>query len=186
MQNLFKSLVLLAIVVASANASATLVEDYINLYEDNGDKYVYLSAGHSYTVTHDLTDEGVPFDYFVDNAWLNLSFSDDFGWETLDLSWWDNEVAIAHGEGIFDVFEVDGTIFSYEIEHVNIFDAGVAALNSVGQLQVTITSIFGDFYWKESTLFAEISPVSVNEPTTLILLGIGIIGLGLARRRKPQ
>jgi hypothetical protein len=62
--------------------------------------------------------------------------------------------------------------------------AGRAELNSSGSLQVSITSLFGDFYLGGSTLNAHGDRNSVPEPGTLALFGVALIGFGLMRRKR--
>ncbi|MEW8442105.1 MAG: PEP-CTERM sorting domain-containing protein, partial [Candidatus Thiodiazotropha taylori] len=74
-----------------------------------------------------------------------------------------------------------GTSFVGDLE-VN----ALGALNADGKLDVTIASLWGDFHVGNSVLSVVTSddPTSVPEPSTLLLLSIGLLGLGAARRAK--
>lgn len=60
--------------------------------------------------------------------------------------------------------------------------ASVATLNKSGLLDVNVFSTWGDFIVGGSTL--EVKTSEVPEPASLVLLGLGLLGLGLARRQK--
>ena len=49
---------------------------------------------------------------------------------------------------------------------------------------MTIKATQGDFYFKRSLLTVTGGTVRVQEPSTLALLGIGLLGAGLASRRR--
>lgn len=181
MRTFIKTALFSLVLAAASQASAVIVTDFVDIHEVY-DGYLLISQGESYTITHDLTDNGVPTENEVDSATLKLEFADDN-----DRFWFEGEFSLVTGEGIFGFFEVDGNIWNYDVEWLGVGTDGINDLNNNGQLAVTVTSldwIGGDFWWKTSTLFANINPVEVNEPATLVILGIGLLGLGFVRRRK--
>lgn len=59
----------------------------------------------------------------------------------------------------------------------------IGLLNSLGELNITVGSSWGDFWVGDSTLTVKTS-ANVPEPGSLLLLSLGLLGLGLARRQK--
>ena len=65
----------------------------------------------------------------------------------------------------------------------NLGVSSLAKLNADGTLFVQVTSTLGDFIVGKSTLNVVTKNVSVPESSSLMLFGLGLIGLGLMRRK---
>ncbi len=135
----------------------------------------------SITYVHDLTNDGfAPLDdilLFLELT-INLFDDNDRGGEAAYL-----DLPGLFGDRVF--FDLSGD------ESGGLSLAGWAELNVFGTLTVTVDRIWGDFTLGDSTLtgYGVTNSVpdvthSVPEPGTLALLGIGLFGMGLARRRR--
>jgi len=152
----------------------------------NPDVYI----GEDYTYTHDLTDNGFyPAEDIITSYALSIALKDDddyvrsdwfealFELEEQETGWVDQPGWIADGLAFTYVNNLYGWSFS-----------GLFSLNETGKLDVTISSLCGDFLLDKSTLVAvgcensEAAPVP--EPATLMLIGSGLIGLAGFRRRQ--
>lgn len=154
---------------------------------DVNNPYVFLKEGHSHTITHDFSDDGVPDQYQVTSGVLKLGFSD--GYKHGD---WALDMASLSGSGLSGVFEVDGTHkYGYDIKLFGLGADGLSDINTDGKIEVTLTAIhtprwyqgYNDFWWKTSKLIAQVTPTQVSEPATFALFGFGLMGLVMTRRK---
>ncbi len=107
---------------------------------------------------------------------------------TLEVLVYDDGGAWDFGEAVLFVvegFDFDtggltfGSAFLGDLE-VN----ALGELNHDGMLNVKVKSLWGDFWVGDSTLTVYTAPTAVPEPSVLMLLGAGMLGLGLSRRRR--
>ena len=108
---------------------------------------------------------------------LTLSLRDDAREGDGGFLDWKNEYAFVWTEsGAWDFGEVDAGDTTYG---VNVVDA-----LADGAFRVSIVSVWGDFYIDQSELRINYTPVP--EPTTTLLLGLGLVGLAGVRRKFKQ
>ena len=140
---------------------------------DTIDQNVFLQTGDSYSYTHNLLDDGFDLGTATGGT-IEIQFSDntDSAWEV---------ILIVVEEFDFDtggiLISTAASSFFGDLE-VN----ALAQVNSVGMLDITISSWWGDFSVGQSVLTVEVN--SVPEPGVLGMLGLGLLGLGVARQMR--
>lgn len=167
----------LATVLLVGNAAAGIIVDTVQQNQ-------YVGWWHSLNYTHNLNDGLNQTGTFALgtalSGSLSIEVSDDGGifdsWET---------VLFTVQNFDFDTGGVTfGSTFSNSLEI-----QAIAAINATGLLDVTVTSLWGDFYLGNSvlTLNTANTPGTPNagvpEPMSLALLVLGMVGLGFLRRR---
>lgn len=169
-----KSLVVAVACLLSVNSFAGLITDVETF--GSGQK---LNAFQQFSWTHNILDQGFTFGT-AESASIKIAFRDDekkffkdgFEFATIQIGFVDLQ---------------DGSLLT--IPTASWFgDLGLsslAKLNADGTLFVQVTSTLGDFFVDSSTLSVVTSDVGVSVPETssLMLFGLGLLGLGLMRRK---
>jgi len=152
-------------------ANAVPIVDTIN-------QNIFVDFQSPYTYTHDLNDNGFILGSAASGT-ISINFSDDLISGVADPEW----------EAILIVVENFLTDTGGILGSVGVFNNGLqvdalAQINSFGTLDITISSLYGDFYVGQSVL--TVQTAQVPEPAILGLLGLGFLGLGLVRRLRKS
>jgi len=173
-----------------AGATTYGFEDLIDTWGFWGDAVPIAQLTGPLEYTHDINDSvNFAAGDMVTEAWLELDFtndlSDEYGSKWWGLFKWDyREYATVgwDGSGWVDVGEVDNGQYSLLV--------GIDWLNDDGLLDVTL-KISNDLgtataWLDHSRLYGTAQTAPVPEPSTFLLLGAGIAGVVIMRRRSKN
>lgn len=166
-------LLLMSAVVFSAGQALALQVD-INISLEDGVDLAAFDLDLSYDDTlltfvgYTLTDELGSFDDIDGDGW---------GDEAEDWSWGDDGAGTVSLTAESYLLDLSGQSSDFTIATVY-FSGDVAALSTVSLTYLDLVDSYGDSIASDA-----VSVAPVPEPTTMILLGSGIIGLAGMRRR---
>ena len=166
-----KSFVFAAACLFSVNSFAGLITDVESVNKT-------LDFGKSVSWTHNILDQGFSLGSAL-SATLTIEFRDD----AKDPWYAPFEIALVQ-LGSFD--GKDGGFVNPTQDWSGALGiSSLVKLNADGTLFVKVTSTLGDFVINNSVLNVVTKDVAVNVPesSSLVLFGLGLIGLGLMRRK---
>ncbi|CAN7559806.1 PEP-CTERM sorting domain-containing protein [Massilia sp. LjRoot122] len=170
--------------MVTGHASAALIDTVVSVPNDeiltNGNPtlvYTHDLSDHGFIVGSTFYSSGVLLVRLTDNGAANNP-SDESGTITVG----DQILAIsAIPDGTRNDPSPAGALFEIILNSMSLAD-----LNDDGMLSVTLDRITGNFAFADSTLTLVEREADVPEPFSIALLGAGVAGLCLSRRRERR
>jgi len=178
-----KAMCTAALIGASMGAHATPIiwTDTVNPSSD-----VMITTSNSYSYSHIITDGANGYRPGIDSigsASLSIWLADDAFFGDVFLLG-DSQETVGFR------FDSGAWTSSRDVDSLDNYDFSVTSLLSDGILNVSVRANSGDFVFDRSVLTVNgnhatsTPPTKVPEPNTLALLGLGLLGLGFAAKRR--